>query len=70
MVQQTAVEWLVEQLANEKLGSERHFEIIEEAKQMEKWQIINAVNNGDSTNFWIDFNSAEDYYNQTFDKTK
>ena len=70
MVQQTAVEWLVEQLSNEKLGNERHFEIIEEAKQMEKWQIINAVNNGDSTNFWIDFNSAEDYYNQTFDKTK
>ena len=36
MGQQTAVEWLVEQLSNEKLGSERHFEIIEEAKQMEK----------------------------------
>lgn len=34
----------------------------------EKWQIINAVNNGDSTNFWVDFDSAEDYYNETYTK--
>ena len=70
MEQQTAVEWLVEQLANEKLGSKRHFEIIEEAKQMEKWQIINAVNAGDSTHFWEAYDNAEDYYNQCFDKNK
>jgi hypothetical protein len=67
--EQTAVEWLVEQLANEKLGSERHFEIIEEAKQMFKWQIINAVNTGDSTNFWDTYSSAEDYYNQSYNKS-
>jgi len=37
-----------------------------ELLEKEKWQIINAVNNGDSTNFWVDFDSAEDYYNQTY----
>ena len=39
---------------------------IKKALEKEKWQIINAVNNGDSTNFWVDFDSAEDYYNQTY----
>ena len=44
--------------------------LFKEGLEKEKWQIINAVNNGDSTNFWIDFDSAEDYYNQNYNQNK
>ena len=39
MAQQTAVEWLVEQYANENYG----IEVYEQAKQIEKEQIIKAA---------------------------
>jgi hypothetical protein len=32
----------------------------------EKYEIINAVNAGDSTSFWEAYNNAEDYYNQAY----
>ena len=44
--------------------------LFKEGLEMEKWQIINAVNNGESTNFWVDFDNAEDYYNQTYNQNK
>ena len=65
-MKQTAVEWLVEKL-------DQNFDyvadtLIEQAKEMEKQQIIDAYNNGlsnwDNTD---DFN-AEQYYNETFKK--
>jgi hypothetical protein len=66
-MKQTAVEWLVEQLANEKLGTKRHFEIIQQAKQLEKDQIINAHIEGQPFHSIISY-KAEQYYNQTFNK--
>ena len=57
MAQQTAVDWLVEQYANENYG----IEVYEQAKQMEKKQIIKAHNDGD---VW----SGEQYYTETYGK--
>jgi hypothetical protein len=36
----------------------------------EKYEIINAVNAGDSTSFWEAYNNAEDYYNQSYNQNK
>ena len=67
--QQTAVEWLVEQYANENYG----IEVYEQAKQMEKEQIINAHTNayliGEDNISVEDANKAsEQYYNQTYNQ--
>lgn len=73
MAQQTAVEWLVDNLPqrfkNAMLISGK--EIIEEAKQMEKEQIINAWRNGDNDSMYepeqLD-EQAELYYSETYKK--
>ena len=59
----TAVEWFEQQLYN--LDIEIPFSIIEQAKEMEKQQIIDAYENGysDSDNT---FALNPDYYNETF----
>ena len=69
--QQTAVEWLIEQL----IPKDQHegiMDIIKEAKEMEKQQIVDAWNDGHSNtdlkgnpsvNYAI---SAEHYYNQKY----
>ena len=59
--QQTAVEWLVEQLYAPCRGIPSH--IIEKAKQMEKQQIIKAYENTNSMAMY-----GEQYYNETFNK--
>ena len=73
MAQQTAVEWLVE-----KLYEQGHFyyvqqtELIEKAKQMEKEQIMKAVDRGfdKGCNLREDkLKNAEQYYNETFGKS-
>ena len=68
MKNQTAVEWLVNEYAkafkisvNAVMG-----ETIEQAKAMEKGQIIDAVNYGCSD--WGSFKDAEQYYNETYGK--
>jgi len=67
-MKQRAVEWLVEYIQNEnKNGHEFHpkynEEIVNQAKEMEKQQIIEAFYDGCfDTNSW----RAEQYYNQTF----
>jgi hypothetical protein len=63
---QTAVEWFVQQL--EEYGSD-DFKIIfkkqfEQAKAMEKEQIIDAFNSG----LEYDYDDSETYYNKTFNK--
>jgi hypothetical protein len=59
-VKQTAVDWLVEKLKENGVKFwQEEIEMIEEAKEMEKQQIIDAYNNGDNR-------SAELYYNETF----
>jgi hypothetical protein len=55
---QTAVEWLIEQIDDIYLHSIYGKEF-EQAKEMEKQQIMDAYNNGDNR-------SAELYYNETF----
>ena len=56
----TAVEWLFEQYVNKSIIT---IEDIEQAKAMEKEQIKNAWLNSLTKG---DFNSADEYYNQTF----
>lgn len=60
---QTAVEWLAGQLP---FGIKNHLlesGKLEQAKAMEKQQIINAWSNGGST---LSAKSAEQYYNETY----
>jgi hypothetical protein len=65
MSKQTAVEWLKEQI--ECFGNKHELqmswatldELLEQALQMEKEQIVNAFNNGENK-------SAELYYNETY----
>jgi len=77
MEKQTAVEWLVEQLFgdNEIIGCSD--ELLQQAKEMEKEQIIEAYEQGyrdgetnlNTVNYGIDiskFADAKIYYNETF----
>jgi hypothetical protein len=67
----TAVEWLIEQLQAPCRGIPSH--IVEQAKQMEKEQIINAHTNGQAEFDTEAFrqkvvNNAEKYYNEKYNK--
>jgi hypothetical protein len=62
---QTAVGWLEEKLL-ELFENHLPFELLEEAKEMEKQQIIDAYWEGCST--WDNDKDAEQYYNETFNK--
>ena len=69
-MKQTAVKWLTEKLRIE-FGFGFSNNILEQAKEMEKQQIIDAYNIGFITPFEIDLNTgksitAEQYYNETF----
>lgn len=71
MKNQTAVDWLKEQLKENMLTPAKELDkLIEQAKQMEKQQIIEAVNVGfdEGAKFPEDIklNNAEQYYNQTY----
>lgn len=74
MAQQTAVEFLFEQVTNldwKNLTREKKTEILEQAKAMEKEQIINAWRNGDNDSMYspqeLD-QQAEQYYNEIYMK--
>ena len=64
MAQQTAVEYLIEQLM-ERDFIKKNYEIIVQAKAMEKEQIINAWIATDNELQRI---AAEEYYNETYNK--
>jgi len=78
----TAVEWLVDYLTNIKelpfirqdlnINEQNILkDIIDQAKEMEKEQIIDAWNNRaqfDGVLTYTDNRTAEDYYNETFKK--
>jgi len=78
MAQQTAVEWLQNQLkfsvfADREEGmtyldSHILFEMLAKAKQMEKEQIMKAVYDSMGTNFDPNMGRAELYYNETYNK--
>ena len=61
----TAVEYLVEQLIPKALSVEQYYHI-NQAKEMEKQQIIDAYR---FPNTLVDM-SSEQYYNETFKKQK
>jgi len=60
-MKQTAVEWLMIQLPRGLV--EGYKDAFEEAKAIEKEQIVNAVNYG-----CPDWEEAEQYYNETYNK--
>ena len=69
MSKQTAVEWLIEEMIL-RLGVriENTFDgnnLLNQAKQMEKEQIIEAFKHGELPAIFVNFN-AEEYYNETY----
>jgi hypothetical protein len=67
MAQQTAVEWLVEQLM-ERDFIKKNYEIIEQAKAMEKEQLIETWKHGNLPTFLGRVLTAEQYYNEKYNK--
>lgn len=68
MAQQTAVQFLVMKY-NQWQGVLKDRDI-EEAKAMEKEQIINAVYDGMGTNFDTNMGRAEQYYKEIYENNK
>jgi hypothetical protein len=64
-MKQTAVEWVLEQF--ETINTQRKWkEIIEQAKEMEKQQIIDAMDVTQRTDFYVKYEGSEQYYNEIF----
>ena len=67
MKKQTAVEWLFEQLTSTWYDTNSSQDILKQAKEMEKEQIIKTYNNAISKmDYFIQPESAEQYYNETY----
>ena len=69
MAQQTAVEWFNKQLLDRQNGkgdSSSWDEILEQAKAMEKEQILNASRQ--FADYPFDENDIQQYYNETYNK--
>ena len=68
----TAVEWLVEQIKSDQnqkaLSASEWMQVINQAKQMEKEQIMMAVYDSMGANFDPNMGRAELYYNTTYGK--
>jgi len=62
-MKKTAVEWLIEMFNITNVKLSHHTLIIEQAKEMEKEQIIDAYETSH-----ISMMTAEQYYNETFNK--
>ncbi len=70
MSKQTAVEWLIAQIKQTVSMSGKVYELERQAKQLEREQVENAFVAGDERGTKnIPFN-AEQYYTQTYGKTK
>jgi len=66
-MKQTAVEWVLEQF-NEINTQRKWKEIIKQALEMEKQQIIHAMDVTQRTDFYVKYEGSEHYYNETFKK--
>jgi hypothetical protein len=66
-MKKTAVDFLIEQF---EITSEHPTiqKVIKQAKEMEKQQIIDACKATDNTDFWVRYDSFEQYYKQTYNK--
>jgi hypothetical protein len=71
--QQTAVDYIFSQLPDEYGTTRSAFDVYQQAKEMEKEQIINAFLNGDNTDCTSEQNIeefADQYYEQTYGDDK
>lgn len=66
MAQQTAVDYLVNELRLNLTIYKHTKNVINKAKAMEKEQIMKAVYDGMGTNFDPNMGRAEQYYNETY----
>ena len=64
----TAVDWLVEKMLSQDWYTYKSLEYIEQAKEMEKQQIKNAISNANKSNNRNVSLNPEQYYNETFKK--
>ena len=67
----TAIEWLIEELANN--GIDHIYlvsDITDKAKEMEKQQMIDFANKYGFHICGYDYDNAKKYYNETFNKSK
>ncbi len=63
----TAIEWLIDELTDNGIEYlDLAYEIIEQAKEMEKQQIVDAYIEGYSSN--LNAADSEKYYNETYKK--
>ena len=63
----TAVEFLMDKLFDPTFDNQKQIEWFEQAKEMEKQQIVDAHLDGQSFSIAIEeINYAEQYYNETF----
>ena len=72
MKKQTALEWLVDQCNNWSGICNGEFidpEIVDKAKAMEKEQIEEAYSEGKFDQYYYTTKEAEQYYNETYNKT-
>ena len=70
MAQQTAVDFIIENLPQIDWDDPFYVGLLQEAKAMEKEQIIKTYNNAISKmDYFIQPESAEQYYNETYNKT-
>jgi hypothetical protein len=66
-MKQTAVEWLAEQLEQHHIKIDiKNTVVFQQAKAMEKEQIINAAGRSCQYMCYNDDRSAEQYYNETY----
>jgi hypothetical protein len=67
MKKQTAVEWLVEQLRNEEGIDFIPTSFVNQAKAMEKEQIVDAFDSGIEDWTPIEYSDGQHYYNHNFE---
>ena len=71
MSKQTAVEWLVDKLSNyDSKMIELFDKEIEQAKEMDKQNIISAYQQGYNNAYFNDPITGEEYYNENFNKQR
>jgi hypothetical protein len=71
MDNKTAVEWLFSYMFNPSHPNEEQFELLEQAKEMEKEQIAKAFDDGDynyhySRKTGDDFEDGKEYYQEVY----
>lgn len=63
-MKQTAVEWLIEQFYNDDIPFSSA--LFKKAKELEKEQTIDTCRDVDNTDFWVKYESFEQYYKDTY----